>query len=173
MANLDWRIRALHGPRTRFGDEDPRSTPHSTKPYGTWPPASGCRQAARTVGLPSPSVLECLATSIGAEDRIRTRDPHLGKVVLSVRLGLARLLKWWSVHPVSTPSIVSGPVVERSATDLATIYESFEHLPVRTDLLQEWHEVGEEDAAGIGAGGVIVGVRALAIDQCEISWRNA
>jgi len=108
-------------------------------------------------------------TVCGAEDGIRTRDPHLGKVVSSVARVSPTPPPCCSVHPASTPSIVSGPVVERSTSNLPTIYEPFEHLPVRTDLLQEWHEVGEEDVAGIGAGGVIVRVRALAIDQCEIS----
>ena len=38
----------------------------------------------------------------GAEDGIRTRDPHLGKVRVFVRLGPASPLKCGSVHPVST-----------------------------------------------------------------------
>jgi len=67
---------------------------------------------------------------------------------------------------------VSGPVVERSTSNLPTIYEPFEHLPVRTDLLQEWHEVGEEDVAGIGAGGIVVGVGALAVDQGQVTGRD-
>ena len=51
--------------------------------------------------------------------------------------------------------------------------EPIEQLPLRADPFQEWHEVGKEDIAGVGAGGIIVGVSALAIDQCEIALRNA
>jgi hypothetical protein len=56
----------------------------------------------------------------GAEDGIRTRDPHLGKVVISVCAVASSPPPCRSVHPVSTPSIESGPVVERSATSRRT-----------------------------------------------------
>src|ERR1700722_17699633 len=55
-----------------------------------------------------------LPPTVGAEDGIRTREPHLGKVRVFVRLGLAGPLKCGSVHPVSSPSMTSAPVVERS-----------------------------------------------------------
>ena len=70
-----------------------------------------------------------------AEDGIRTRDPHLGKV-LDLVLGVSSTpLPCCSVHPVSTQSTSTPPAVERSTSDLPTIYEPFEHLAVRTDLL--------------------------------------
>jgi Transposase len=55
----------------------------------------------------------------GAEDGIRTRDPHLGKVVVFVLLGLAAPLKCGSVHAVSSPSIQFSAVVDRSTIDRA------------------------------------------------------
>jgi hypothetical protein len=50
----------------------------------------------------------------GAEDGIRTRDPHLGKVGVFVRLVPARPVKCGSVHPVSSASTRFASVVERS-----------------------------------------------------------
>ena len=50
----------------------------------------------------------------GPEDGIRTRDPHLGKVMVFVSLGPANPLKCDAIHPVSTPSMQFAPVVERS-----------------------------------------------------------
>jgi hypothetical protein len=50
----------------------------------------------------------------GAQDGIRTRDPHLGKVVVFVRFGLLDPLTCGSVHPVSSPSNQFAAVVERS-----------------------------------------------------------
>ena len=77
--------------------------------------------------------------------------------------------------PVSIPSTPSRPVIELSTTDLseACVISDSINLPVRTDLPQEWYEVGEEDIVGVGAGRIIVRIGALAIDQCEISLRNA
>ena len=53
---------------------------------------------------------------VGAEDGIRTRDPHLGKVVFSVCWVGSSPPPGGPVHPVSTPSTESAPVVERSAS---------------------------------------------------------
>jgi hypothetical protein len=50
----------------------------------------------------------------GAEGGIRTPDPRLGKVVVFARLGPPGLLKRGPVHPVSSPSTTSAPVVRRS-----------------------------------------------------------
>ena len=49
---------------------------------------------------------------LGAEDGIRTRDPHLGKVMDFLCLG-PRVPECGSVHPVSSSSTPSAPVVER------------------------------------------------------------
>ncbi len=57
----------------------------------------------------------------GAEDGIRTRDPHLGKVRVFVRLGLVGPPTCGSVHRVSSPSSESAPVVERSTIDLSCL----------------------------------------------------
>jgi hypothetical protein len=50
----------------------------------------------------------------GAEDGIRTRDPHLGKVVFFVSVVGPAPLACGSVHPVSTSSTQSVAVVGRS-----------------------------------------------------------
>ena len=69
-------------------------------------------------------ILAVLGTTVscnfGAEDGIRTRDPHLGKVVISVGAVASGPPPCRSVHPVSTRSIESGPVVERSTTSRRT-----------------------------------------------------
>src|SRR5271165_3393830 len=54
--------------------------------------------------------------SPGADDGIRTRDPHLGKVLGMVQPVRPSPLECGSVHPVSTQSTESNPVVERSTT---------------------------------------------------------
>jgi hypothetical protein len=54
----------------------------------------------------------------GAEDRIRTRDPHLGKVRDLVDGVLASRLARSSVHSVSSPSTRSVPAVDRSTIGL-------------------------------------------------------
>src|SRR6202042_1036285 len=54
------------------------------------------------------------STCSRAEDWIRTRDPHLGKVLVFIPLGPSSHLKYCSVHPVSSPSSLLAPVVERS-----------------------------------------------------------
>jgi len=50
---------------------------------------------------------------LGAEDGIRTRDPHLGNVVFSVSMAASSPPPCAPVHPVS---ITSTPVVERSTS---------------------------------------------------------
>ena len=55
-----------------------------------------------------------LTCHYGAEDGIRTRDPHLGKVMDLVHLVPATPLECGSVHPVSSPSTASAAVLERS-----------------------------------------------------------
>ena len=50
----------------------------------------------------------------GAEDGIRTRDPHLGKVRVFVPLDIARPLKCGSVHAVSSTATPSIAEVEAS-----------------------------------------------------------
>ena len=50
----------------------------------------------------------------GAEDGIRTRDPHLGKVVFFVAMVGRTSLSCCSVQPVSTWSTESVALVERS-----------------------------------------------------------
>ena len=42
-----------------------------------------------------------------------------------------------------------------------------------TDSPEEGHEVGEEDVAGVGAGGVVVRISALAVHQHEVSRGDA
>ena len=64
--------------------------------------------------LPSMVEKPSLTSYDGAEDGIRTHDPHLGKVRVFVLLGPPGSLKCGSVHPVSRPSTQSLPVVERS-----------------------------------------------------------
>src|ERR1700693_4411589 len=56
------------------------------------------------------------AWQFGAEDGIRTRDPHLGKVMDLVQLVPCSPPTCGSVGPVSTPSNASAAVVERSTT---------------------------------------------------------
>jgi hypothetical protein len=58
-----------------------------------------------------------LTSHDGAEDGIRTRDHHLGKVMDLALLVCLSPLKCASVHPVSTPSTQSVAVVERSTID--------------------------------------------------------
>jgi hypothetical protein len=50
----------------------------------------------------------------GAEDGIRTRDPHLGKVVVFFLVGPASPQTCSSVHPGSRPSAQSVGLVEQS-----------------------------------------------------------
>jgi hypothetical protein len=54
---------------------------------------------------------------IGVEDGIRTREPHLGKVMDLVHDVLVSPLACGSVHAASSPSAGSAPVVERSTID--------------------------------------------------------
>jgi hypothetical protein len=57
-----------------------------------------------------------LSLTLGAEDGIRTRDPHLGKVAVFVHGVLSSPLACCYVRPVSTQSTGFAPVVERSTT---------------------------------------------------------
>ena len=54
----------------------------------------------------------------GALRGIRPRDPHLDKVVFFIPLVAASPPTCASVHPVSSPSIESAPVAERSTIGL-------------------------------------------------------
>jgi hypothetical protein len=60
------------------------------------------------------SVAHSSARNFGAENGIRTRDPHLGKVVFSVSAAGSGSPSPASVHPASIASIQCAPVVERS-----------------------------------------------------------
>jgi hypothetical protein len=68
-----------------------------------------------------PSINIALTCSDGAEDGIRTRDPHLGKVRVFVSLSPAQSLKCRSVRPVSSLPTKFAPVVERSTTASNTL----------------------------------------------------
>jgi hypothetical protein len=65
------------------------------------------------------------------EDGIRTRDPHLGKVLELVFLMRPSSVKCFSVHPVSTPSTQSVAVVERSTTGCAVISQTGQGVAAR------------------------------------------
>lgn len=66
---------------------------------------------------------------IGADDGIRTRDPHLGKAMILVHIIHPSVRDWASVHPVSTQSTELSPVVERSTTSGVTLLRSPPSLP--------------------------------------------
>jgi hypothetical protein len=72
----------------------------------------------------------------GAEDGIRTRDPHLGKVMEFVCLGLAGPQRCGSVHPVSSPSTASVLVVERSTIEIAAVVIHAQELSMPLSLCE-------------------------------------
>ena len=79
------------------------------------PGRSGAARRFAAVALLVP--LSPGSTAHGAEDGIRTRDPHLGKVSFFVSLVGPAPLSCCSVHSVSTSSTQFALVVERSTID--------------------------------------------------------
>ena len=82
-------------------------------------------------------------TFFGADDGIRTLDPHLGKVIVFVHQVRANRLACSSIHLVSSESTQVPPVVERSATrnlghpDFAYRCNQIRR-PSRRGLLRQW-----------------------------------
>jgi len=71
--------------------------------------STSAEQPNTTGGLKHHPDLLPLTCYVGAEDGIRTRDPHLGKVFEIVHGVLAGLLNWLPVYRTSTESAGNQP----------------------------------------------------------------
>ena len=97
-----------HIGRRQAGLEDHVSTPRSAMSHG--------HITANRGGAPSGAAAR--PGTIGADDGIRTRDPHLGKVTKRVRCVLMGPVSCEFVRSESVASVSYVPVVERSTTYL-------------------------------------------------------